>query len=87
MTELQYECIALVKFCTLAATTDSYIYTALIKKSMKCISCQRSHQEHGKISSVKRQLKSLVLSTEFQFPLQKNGINSMRHPWPPFPQN
>lgn len=49
---------------------------------MKCISCQDSHQEHSEISSMKRQLKSSVLSTEFQFPVQKNGINSMRYTCP-----
>lgn len=67
-----------MKFCTPAATTEFYISTVLIKKNMECISCQHSHQEHSKICSMKRQLKSLVLSTEFQFPVQKTGINNMR---------
>lgn len=86
-TGLQYERIPPIKFCTLAATTEFYISTALNKKNMKCISCQHSHQEHRKINGKERQLKSLVLSTEFQFPVQKTGIKNMRHTCPLFPQH
>lgn len=76
-----------MKFCTLVATTEFCISTVLIKKNMECISCQHSHQEYSKISRMKRQLKSLVLSTEFQFPVQRTGINNMRHTCPLFPQH